>query len=533
VVATSIALDRRVTYYAEHLSDNIAVTPEGYLICRNAVIGRSGFQKYRVAEIADPEGLLGERYRPDEELELWRAPSEVFSPAALASFEGKTFTLSHPEELLDPDTERQNFVGHLQNVRRGTEPLDSGDWPLLADVVIKVREAIDAVNAGERELSCGYTYKLAREGYRWDQRNILGNHVALVPKGRAGAEARINDAALPEKESTVNLKSIFAGWAKTAKQEDIESALADKDVASVLTGVRSIATDAALKDDKKPGEGAADFVCIGKTADNVRIFALKTERAAAHDDDDDDDDDDKKKHGKDDGKEEENRAGMDRRKRMHDMVDRMLADESEEEEAKKAEDDADLGKLKELLGKHLEEEKREPEHKGDAADDDKHPEGCRCDDCKKGKDAEKEEGKKAEGEDSDVVRPEPVLEHANLQKNAFDAAMTMDILKAFRPIVAKSNDKKVKAAFDTMYDGFRKALKSVSDDGKNGSYMAFRTAASTANDEAKESKEHVAGTDGAWKPTESPLEKQQKENDALYASAGKRLREKSAPAARK
>jgi hypothetical protein len=187
----NIAFD--LAYLAEPLTPNLAETPDGFLICRNAVIGRTGFQTYRVSEITDPEGLLKDDYSPSDEVEVWRDPDEVFSPATLASFEAKSLTLGHPNNLLDPDSDRTHAVGHIQNVRRGREPLRSGDWPMLADVIIKNAHAIAAVKSGERELSCGYTYRLARTGYRWEQRNIVGNHIALVPKGRAGAEARIKE----------------------------------------------------------------------------------------------------------------------------------------------------------------------------------------------------------------------------------------------------------------------------------------------------------------------------------------------------
>ncbi len=193
-IARNVGLD--LAYCAEPISENIAETPEGYWICRNVTIGRSGFQRYKVSEIADPEGLLGDDYAPDDELQLWRDPSEVFSPATIASFEGKSVTVGHPRELLNPDTDTDHAVGHVQNIHKGREPLDSGDWPLLGDLVIKDAEAIDAIKSGECELSSGYTYRLAKEGHRWDQRDILGNHVAIVPKGRAGHEVRIEVGAL-------------------------------------------------------------------------------------------------------------------------------------------------------------------------------------------------------------------------------------------------------------------------------------------------------------------------------------------------
>jgi hypothetical protein len=185
----------RVVYCAEPLTSNIFQTPEGYWICQNAVIGRSGFQTYKAREIADPQGLLKD-YSPEEDVELWRDPEEVFAPATLASFEGKTLTLHHPNDLLDADSEETNDIGHVQNVHKGTEALDSGDWPILADLIIKKREGIDALQSGQHELSCGYTYKLARVGHRLEQQEILGNHIALVPKGRAGEEARIETGAL-------------------------------------------------------------------------------------------------------------------------------------------------------------------------------------------------------------------------------------------------------------------------------------------------------------------------------------------------
>ncbi len=100
--------------------------------------------------------------------------------------------LGHPDDLLNSETDRYQAHGHIQNVRRGVEPLESGDFPLLADVIVKSREGVEAILSGESELSCGYSYRLAREGRRWEQRAIRGNHVALVPSGRAGAEASID-----------------------------------------------------------------------------------------------------------------------------------------------------------------------------------------------------------------------------------------------------------------------------------------------------------------------------------------------------
>jgi hypothetical protein len=194
-MATSIGFDR-ISYFGERLSENIARTPEGFLVCRNAIIGRTGFQTYKAAELSDTDrsGEIARLYGPTDDVQVWRDESEVFSPATIASFEGKPFTLTHPRSLLDPGNVGDHAQGHIQNVRRG-EQLEDGNLGLIADIFVTGDRAIRAIEDGERELSCGYTYQLVREGKRWDQRNIEGNHIALVERGRAGDVARINDEA--------------------------------------------------------------------------------------------------------------------------------------------------------------------------------------------------------------------------------------------------------------------------------------------------------------------------------------------------
>jgi hypothetical protein len=188
----SVAVDR-VAYLAEPLTETISQTPEGFWVVRSAVIGRTGFQKYFVGEVTDPEGLLKNAgYEPHDEIQLWRDPAEVFSPATIASFEGKSLVLGHPENLLTAETDRRYAIGHLQNVRQGPDSLESGDFPMIADLIVKSADAIEAIVDGDHQLSCGYTYRLRREGNRWEQREIRGNHVAIVDKGRAGAEASID-----------------------------------------------------------------------------------------------------------------------------------------------------------------------------------------------------------------------------------------------------------------------------------------------------------------------------------------------------
>lgn len=164
-------------------------TPEGFLICTGVPIARTGEYEYFASEGMSP-GI-----KPDASGRIIsrREPADVFAPAALASFEGKPVTLGHPDvDEVTPDDWRQYAVGHVTNVRRGEG--DDAD-KVIADLVISDAAAIDAINCGLREVSCGYdvTVEQVEPGVE-RQTHIRGNHVALVDAGRAGPECAIRDS---------------------------------------------------------------------------------------------------------------------------------------------------------------------------------------------------------------------------------------------------------------------------------------------------------------------------------------------------
>ena len=168
-------------------------TPEGFLVCSGVPIARTGEYEYYASEGMSP-GI-----EPDASGRIIsrREPEQVFAPAALASFEGKPVTLGHPDvDEVTPDDWRQYAVGHVTNVRRGQG--DDAD-KVIADLVISDAAAIDAINRGLREVSCGYdvTVEQVEPGVE-RQTHIRGNHVALVQAGRAGSECAIRDTK-PEK----------------------------------------------------------------------------------------------------------------------------------------------------------------------------------------------------------------------------------------------------------------------------------------------------------------------------------------------
>ncbi|WP_210530599.1 DUF2213 domain-containing protein [Pantoea ananatis] len=164
---------------------------DGSLLCKDVPIGRTGSQLYSALDLPklEPDS--------DGEIVVERTADEVFSPETLASFEGMTVTILHPEDeegnikFVDPENWRELAVGHLQNVRRGT---GSQSDLMIADLIIKDEEAIDYIENGLREVSCGYDAEYQQTAIgKAKQYQITGNHVALVPNGRAGSRCAIGD----------------------------------------------------------------------------------------------------------------------------------------------------------------------------------------------------------------------------------------------------------------------------------------------------------------------------------------------------
>ena len=205
-----------IAYYGSKISPHMVMSQEGYLICYDVPINRIGAQKYLAREM-EMDG--------DSEYEVIRRPEEVFSPEAMASFEGKPVTDGHPSEDVTADNIQLYEKGHAQNIRKGTGP-NAG--MTIADLFITDPQLIDEIqNGGKREISCGYNYALfPHENGTFEQRNIRGNHIAVVPKGRAGHRVSIKDEKPLERGTKMNEEKKKGNWfgrllKVAAKDEDM------------------------------------------------------------------------------------------------------------------------------------------------------------------------------------------------------------------------------------------------------------------------------------------------------------------------
>lgn len=175
----------QVRYYGDKISNRIAKTPEGFLICQDVPISRTGYQEYLASELLD-NPILKNKIIP-----VYRPASEVFDVRSLASFEGKPVTNEHPDEDVTPENYQQYSCGHVQNVHAG----DGEDAnKVLADLYITDPVLIKLIEKGKREISCGYYAEERKDSSgKIFQTRIRGNHVAVVQNGRAGNKVCIRD----------------------------------------------------------------------------------------------------------------------------------------------------------------------------------------------------------------------------------------------------------------------------------------------------------------------------------------------------
>jgi hypothetical protein len=252
-------------FVQERISERISETPQGFLLCEEVPIARTGTQEYLAREI----GL--DSLPPQTVVTVDRLEADVMDAAVLASFEGATITLGHPSgSFVTSDNWRNLAMGHLCNVRRGT---DEQSHLIIADMLITDPSTIMQVKGGLREVSCGYDCQYVQDDAgNWRQTNIRGNHVAIVPRGRAGAECSIKDSIMSRVADKI--RSI---WARAT----------DEAAAIVTAGEAEAAAATPTPVVVKDGEGfaglavdAAGKVTIAADADMSAIVADMSERLA-------------------------------------------------------------------------------------------------------------------------------------------------------------------------------------------------------------------------------------------------------------
>jgi len=191
-------------YQRVKISDNMETEKEtGFLYCKNSILGHVGVQQYNGVEVGmDEYGVV----------DVVREAEDVFDEDSLASMDGKPITLYHPDEMVTSENFKKYAVGFIKNVHRENNYI-------MGDLVINDMEAIEKVVSGEiKDLSLGYQAKLVPTGDgRLKQKNIVINHLAIVPEGRAEF-ARIVDENTIKKGEQTNM-GLFSKKEEELKQD--------------------------------------------------------------------------------------------------------------------------------------------------------------------------------------------------------------------------------------------------------------------------------------------------------------------------
>jgi len=194
-------------------------------LANGTVVAEAHLTRTGVFKYANKDGTVRSEYRPD---------SEVFKPESLDSFKLVPVTDDHPPEMLTAANARQYSVGSTgETIRRDENHV-------IGSVAVYDARTISKMAAGKLQVSCGYECDLdetpgtAPDGTHYDavQRNIRGNHLAIVQRGRADSARIRMDASMQlesveQKETDMTLEKALADLADAHKEIGAQKARAD------------------------------------------------------------------------------------------------------------------------------------------------------------------------------------------------------------------------------------------------------------------------------------------------------------------
>lgn len=246
----------------------------GWPEVKNNPISKVGVFPYRGAQLPnapDPKAVYMV-YRPAEELS---------DPECIESFKLVPWINDHT--MLGSPSENQNLTPAERKGIEGVigEDVYFQDDTLFANLKVFSQRLADLIEAGKRELSCGYRCKYdwtpgEFQGQKYDlvQRKIRGNHIASVKAGRMGPSVAVLDgAALDQSTFTIDTKEVTMA---EVNQEGAEgSSLSLEQALEALNKLLPIIQGASkAKEGEEPAAAAKDQTPndkdTGKTAEELK-----------------------------------------------------------------------------------------------------------------------------------------------------------------------------------------------------------------------------------------------------------------------
>lgn len=235
--------------YAMDESENRYIDNNGHLIVKRTVITKAAVNPYRGSEIPNSEQL---GLDPNKIYYLLRCPVEL--ERGMNTFAAVQLLKRHiPVDATD--SQKESTVGAI-----GSEFEMDDEGRVWAMLRVHDQEGIDYIQSGKmQELSAGYAYTpdmtegvYNGEHYDGVMRNIQGNHVAIVERGRIGRDAIVADYMPNEIEDYLMTKKVKLKQGSIAELKTRLGMDSDEAVKAAILAVHgALALDSDDKEDKK------------------------------------------------------------------------------------------------------------------------------------------------------------------------------------------------------------------------------------------------------------------------------------------
>lgn len=210
---------------------------------------------------------------PDKIYRLLRSPEEL--QKAAATFQNLPLLSEHVPHTADAH-DGDITVGTVGSNAEYKHPY------LYNSLAVWSREGRDYAEGDQKELSSAYHYDAdmtpgTYEGEPYDgvMRNMVGNHVCLVKKGRAGSDVALDEALQPQQENSMSKKfaTLKASVAASAVAAYLQPQLA-MDSAVNVHGALATFKPKQFKQDKKKFLAALQKHLVGKLAQDSAMSGV-------------------------------------------------------------------------------------------------------------------------------------------------------------------------------------------------------------------------------------------------------------------
>lgn len=256
----------------------------GWMTVEGNPISKVGVFPYLGSQIGAPE--------PKRVYMVYRPAEELNNPETIESFKLTPFINEHPEKLLG------NVGGLVATDNKRVEGVIGEkvyfEYPYLkANLRVYSAQTLDSIDSGKEEVSAGYRCVWSREDgvfegqpYQYAQRNIRGNHSALVVDGRSGPDVSVMDSMtfkLEPKEQQMELAELVKAVAALTNQVTSLTGAMDSMKAAMDESEKDEKKDEGMDEDETEAEKKAEEEAKAKEKGegmDAKIAALQAEIAA-------------------------------------------------------------------------------------------------------------------------------------------------------------------------------------------------------------------------------------------------------------